>query len=86
LDEMVIVDARGLLCPMPVIRVQEAIACLPAGSRLQLVATDPGVHADVPAWCRVHGHAIIAVANNDDVADTIRMWIRVGGPCDDAPK
>lgn len=87
MDETVIVDARGLLCPMPVIRVQEAIASLPAGTRLELLATDPGVHADVPAWCRVHGHVIIAVANDDDDGEAIRVWIAVGGgPGGDAPE
>jgi len=52
-------DARGLLCPMPVIRTQQRVASLAAGDVLEVVATDPGVLHDIPAWCRVHGHEVI---------------------------
>ena len=59
-------DTRGLLCPIPVIRAQEAASRLPAGALVQLVATDPGVLYDVPAWCRVHGHEILSSKSLDD--------------------
>lgn len=52
-------DTRGLLCPLPVIRVQETVARLPAGARLRVTASDPGAAHDIPAWCRVHGHTIL---------------------------
>lgn len=52
-------DARRLLCPMPVIRVQDAMAKLAAGEILQVVCSDPGALHDVPAWCRVHGHRVL---------------------------
>ena len=51
-------DAKNLLCPMPVIRVQEKIKALARGDVLTVFCTDPGVQYDIPAWCRVHGHAI----------------------------
>ena len=54
-------DTRGLLCPMPVIRAQELTAKLAAGDLVTLVATDPGVLQDLPAWCRVHGHELLAL-------------------------
>ncbi|SEP00677.1 sulfurtransferase TusA family protein [Aquisalimonas asiatica] len=72
--EPLVVDARGLLCPMPVIRVQDAIASATPGTEVHLLATDPGVQADVPAWCRVHGHRVEAVREEDD---TLRVCIRV---------
>lgn len=53
-------DARGLLCPMPVIRAQSAVAKLAPGDTLIVHATDPGALHDIPAWCRVHGHRIVA--------------------------
>lgn len=56
----VTIDARNLLCPMPVIRVQEAITSLKAGTIIKAVCTDPGVLHDIPAWVRVHGHKLIA--------------------------
>jgi len=52
-------DARRLLCPMPVIRTQHRVAELAPGTRLQILATDPGVLEDIPAWCRVNGHHLI---------------------------
>ncbi|MEK7840998.1 MAG: sulfurtransferase TusA family protein [Pseudomonadota bacterium] len=55
-------DARGLLCPMPVIRAQSAVAKLAPGDTLVVRATDPGALHDIPAWCRVHGHHIVATA------------------------
>jgi len=58
-------DARRLLCPMPVIRVQSAMARLAAGEILQVVCSDPGALHDVPAWCRVHGHRVLLAEQRD---------------------
>lgn len=52
-------DARQLLCPLPVIRTQNRIAQLSPGDTLEVQATDPGVLHDIPAWCRVHGHEVL---------------------------
>ena len=52
-------NARRLLCPMPVIRVQEKIEELEVGDRIIASCTDPGVMHDIPAWVRVHGHKLI---------------------------
>jgi len=60
------VDARRLLCPMPVIRLQQAVAECVAGDTLRLVATDPGVESDIPAWCRVHGHTLLSMQEQDE--------------------
>ncbi len=54
----VFVDARRLLCPLPVIRVQDKVKQLQAGDVLEVVCTDPGVMQDIPAWCRINGHQI----------------------------
>jgi tRNA 2-thiouridine synthesizing protein A len=70
-------DARRLLCPLPVIRAQQAIAVLAPGDRLELACTDPGALYDVPAWCRVHGHRV--VGTREDGHDII-IEIEVG-PC-----
>lgn len=53
-------DARRLLCPLPVIRTQAAVKKLAPGDVLEVTATDPGVLQDIPAWCRVHGHKVLA--------------------------
>lgn len=59
------VDARNLLCPMPVIRTQDAVAACAEGDTLQVRCTDPGVVHDIPAWCRVHGHTVAGIAHED---------------------
>ncbi|MGB0722330.1 MAG: sulfurtransferase TusA family protein [Gammaproteobacteria bacterium] len=59
------VDARRLLCPMPVIRAQDAIASLDKGTRVRVIATDPGVLNDIPAWCRINGHAVLSSEQQD---------------------
>ncbi len=58
-------DARRLLCPMPVIRVQQRIETLRAGDQLEAVCTDPGVLHDIPAWAKVHGHKTIETRTED---------------------
>lgn len=80
MPDPVVVDARGLLCPMPVIRTQDAIAALPANAVVQVLATDPGVHADLPAWCRVHGHVLERIEESGDADGSIHLWIRVNRP------
>jgi TusA-related sulfurtransferase len=67
-------DARGLLCPLPVIRVQDRARTLEPGALLEVVATDPGTLHDVPAWCRVHGHEVIETSHEDRL---IRIRIRI---------
>ena len=67
-------DVRGLLCPLPVIRTQERVATLAPGTLLDILATDPGVLQDIPAWCRVHGHALIATERD---SACIRITIEV---------
>jgi tRNA 2-thiouridine synthesizing protein A len=59
-------DCRRLLCPMPVIRVQDRIAELQPGDELEAVCTDPGVMQDIPAWCRINGHQVLEQKVEDD--------------------
>ena len=59
-------DARRLLCPMPVIRVQEKVAGLAPGDVLEVWCTDPGTRSDIPAWCRINGHQVLDISARDD--------------------
>ncbi len=54
-------DARGLLCPLPVIRTQDRAATLAPGDLLTVLASDPGAAHDIPAWCRMYGHRVVEV-------------------------
>jgi len=67
-------DARNLLCPLPVIRTQERVASLKPGDALTVLATDPGTLHDVPAWCRVHGHELIE-AKKDGTEIIVRLLV-----------
>ncbi len=69
-------DARRLLCPLPVIRAEQRIARLAPGDILDIFCTDPGALYDIPAWCRMHGHEIVATAQ--DAAGEVRVTVRVG--------
>ncbi|CAK0771372.1 tRNA 2-thiouridine synthesizing protein A [Gammaproteobacteria bacterium] len=57
--QRVILDARRLLCPLPVIRVQDRVKTLVPGTEVEAISSDPGALQDIPAWCRVHGHRVI---------------------------
>lgn len=59
-------DARRLLCPMPVIRTQDKIKTLQPGDVLEIICTDPGAEADIPAWCRINGHKYLGKRVEDD--------------------
>ena len=72
--EVTVLDARGLICPMPVIRTQDRVKTLPSGTLLDVVSTDRGALHDIPAWCRVHGHEVIETQQRDR---EIRIRLRV---------
>ena len=58
-DLLAKVDARGLSCPMPIVRTAQAIRDLPSGNLVAVLATDPGSQRDFVAWCRSTGHTLI---------------------------
>ena len=61
----VVVDARRLLCPLPVIRVQDRVAGLAPGTEVEAVCTDPGALHDIPAWCRINGHQVVETRSRE---------------------
>jgi tRNA 2-thiouridine synthesizing protein A len=67
-------DARRLLCPMPVIKAQNKIKELNVGDTLEITCTDPGVLHDIPAWCKVNGHRVLSAEKMDrDIIITIEV-------------
>ncbi len=68
-------DCRRLLCPMPVIRVQDKVAELQPGDELEAICTDPGVLQDIPAWCRINGHQIL---DQQQQGDEYHVLLRIG--------
>lgn len=68
-------DARRLLCPMPVIKAQNQIATMNPGDELDVICTDPGALNDIPAWARINGHEVLNTERDDD---EIIITVRVG--------
>jgi len=58
--EVVELDARRLLCPMPVIKLQDCLNKQTSGTRVEITSTDPGAMNDIPTWCRINGHDLIS--------------------------
>jgi len=53
------VDARGLSCPMPIVKTAQAIKSLTSGDLLEVLATDPGSVKDFAAWSRTTGNELV---------------------------
>lgn len=69
------VDALGLLCPLPIVRTARALNRRPAGTIVELVADDPGIVEDLPAWCGAMGHELLGMS---EIAGTWRCRVRKG--------
>ena len=61
-----VLDARGLRCPLPVLKMEKRLAELPPGAVLTVLATDPIARIDIPLYCTQNGHEC-ATANEGDV-------------------
>jgi tRNA 2-thiouridine synthesizing protein A len=68
-------DARRMLCPMPVIKTQNKVKELSEDDTLDVICTDPGALSDIPAWARINGHEVIS---DREVDDTLIITVRVG--------
>ena len=77
-------DAKQLLCPLPVIRTQDRVATLKIGDVLTVYCTDPGALSDIPTWCRLHGHTMLST--KEDVDGVIELVLKVGSPIYNAQK
>jgi tRNA 2-thiouridine synthesizing protein A len=58
--DVVVVDARGQRCPLPVIRLAQRGRDLEPGTLVEVWATDPAASADIPAWCRMRGQEYVS--------------------------
>ena len=53
------IDARGLSCPMPIVKTAQAVKAIPSGAAIELIATDAGSIKDVAAWCKATGNELV---------------------------
>jgi tRNA 2-thiouridine synthesizing protein A len=75
-NPQLIVDTRGLSCPMPVIKTSDALKQLDSGALLEVVSDDPAIELDLPAWCKSNGHTI---RHREKRAGAFRFIVEKGG-------
>ena len=73
-------DAKGMLCPMPVISVKRAIKDLTRGQIIAIAATDVGARRDIPAWAEATGHKLLRETEDGGV---LTFFIEKAGWDDD---
>jgi len=66
-------DARGLMCPEPVMLLHNRINDVPMGGVLRVQATDPSTQRDIPRFCQFLGHELLA---SDETSETYLYFIR----------
>lgn len=69
-------DARGLLCPLPVLRANKMLRTMSAGAHLRIIATDPSAPADFVQFCSVAGHHLV---EQNTQGDEFHILVRKGG-------
>lgn len=62
-----VIDLKGLLCPIPVVKIAQAIKGVAVGAVVEATATDPGVLADIPAWARSTGNELLEIKRDGKV-------------------
>lgn len=71
-------DTRGLLCPVPIIKLAERMRAEPPGATVRILSDDPGIAVDLPAWCEGHGHALLSL--EEDAEGCYEGEVRKAGP------
>jgi len=74
MDKDATLDARGLMCPMPIVQLAKKVKELKSGQVLELLADDVGAKEDIPAWCNRTGHQLLAM---EEEGKLIRIYIKM---------
>jgi len=61
----ILVDAKGLKCPMPVIKLQQQVRKSRPGDLIRIACTDPGAEKDISSWSKVNKHQLIHITKTD---------------------
>lgn len=61
------VDAKGLTCPLPILKAKKALMAMPGGALLEVLATDPGSIEDFQAFCRATGNNLVSQSEDQGV-------------------
>ncbi|MCA9062593.1 MAG: sulfurtransferase TusA family protein [Planctomycetaceae bacterium] len=66
-------DCRNIHCPLPIVRMTQAVRSMASGEELEVLATDAAFEPDLEAWSRKTGHEIVHL----EVGDIVRAVVRV---------
>jgi len=66
-------NLEGLLCPLPIVKVSQAIKKVEVGQVVEATATDPGVLIDIPAWAKTTGNEMLKTQKEGKI---IRFWVK----------
>lgn len=72
-DVAVELDARGLSCPMPLLKAKLEMNGLASGQVIKVIATDPGSQRDFRSFARLAGHQLV---HEDETGGVFRYWLR----------
>ncbi len=75
MDSAKLLDAKGMACPMPVVKTKKAMKDIDTGEVLEVHATDKGAKSDLAAWAKSGGHELLKDTEEDDV---LKFWIKKG--------
>ncbi|PAV28708.1 hypothetical protein CIL05_15620 [Virgibacillus profundi] len=70
-----VLDAKGLACPMPIVKTKKAINELESEQVLEIHATDKGFKSDLTAWAKSGGHELL---KHEEENDVLKFWIKKG--------
>ena len=68
-------DAKGLSCPMPLLKTKKAIDKIDSGQVLEVLGTDPGTKNDLAGWCKRSGHTLLGMK---DESGFTRFFVKKG--------
>ena len=71
-----VLDAKGLNCPLPILKAKKALQGIPIGETLEVLATDPGSVADFDAFCRATGNELVESTQQDNVYRFVIKHVR----------
>ena len=60
-------DCRGILCPLPVIKLAQALPKVEVGDTITILADDPAAATDIPAWCRMRSQELVSATDSQYV-------------------
>lgn len=68
-----VLDAKGLACPMPIVKTKKAMNELESGQVLEIHTTDKGAKNDLSAWAKSGGHELVKFEEENDI---LKFWIK----------